>query len=157
MKRSKKSKSDEWETPPKLFYAIEKLTKCKFKLDVAANYKNSKCSYFLTDAFSLPWRLDDDGSFAGGNDVWCNAPGTMIKQFVDKAVDQWITHNMNIVMLIPVNTLANKSFQLVWEMFREGHVDIFPLFGIRPHFLWKGKKSEYGSRNGYIVVHFKKW
>ncbi len=150
MKRSKKSKSDEWETPDKLFHAIEKLTKCKFMLDVACTNKNCKTEDGLLTALGST-------SWISAGDVWCNAPGNKIKEFVDKAVDQWITHNMNIVMLIPVNTLANKSFQLVWEMFREGHVDIFPLFGIRPHFLWKGKKSEYGSRNGYIVVHFKKW
>jgi len=157
MKRSKKSKSDEWETPPDLFKAICKLTGVKPKLDVAANFYNKKCEHYIPDDRYGGALNKEIPEHQWTVDSWCNAPGSKIKKFVDRAVEHWIENNVNIVMLLPVNTLANKSFQLVWEMFREGHVDIFPLFGIRPHFLWKGKKSKYGSRNGYIVVHFKKW
>jgi len=145
-------KSDEWGTPPELFKAICKMTGVKPKLDVACTYDNCITGRKLPgDALIYEWNTGDRCA------VWCNAPGTLIKKFMDRAVDQWMSHNIDIVMLVPVNTLANKSFQLIWDMFREGQVDIHPLFGVRPHFLWEGKVSPYGSRNGYIVVHFKKW
>jgi len=147
-----KKDSDEWGTPPELFRFICKMTGTLPLLDVACTSNNCITNRMLPgDALLYEWQTGDHC------DVWCNAPGTKISKFVKRAVDQWIRHNINIVMLIPVNTISNKSFQIVWDFMKADKIDIFPLFGIRPHFLWNNQESDYGSRNGYIVVHFKKW
>jgi len=147
-----KKDSDEWGTPDDLYKEICIMTGTKPRLDVAANAVNTRCDFYFADSLTQDWLIEDHHY-----DVWCNAPGKLISKFVKKAVDQWIRHSINIVMLVPVNTITNKSFQIVWDLFLNDKIDIIPLFGTRPHFLWNNQKSEYGSRNGYIVVHFKKW
>ncbi len=95
-------------------------------------------------------------------DIWCNAPGHLIQKFVNKALEQWLKFNMNIVMLIPVNTITNADFKMIWDYFSYDRIAIYPLFGLRPKFLdgrmtsFPPVESKYGSRNGYIVVVFRK-
>jgi len=152
-----KKESDEWETPDELYDAICKMTGVTPTLDVCATYYNHKCDKYIPNDHYDGALNKEIPEHQWTEDSWCNAPGKKITKFVKRAVDQWIRYNINILMLIPVNTITNKSFQIVWDFMKAGNIDIFPLFGIRPHFLWKGEESEYGSRNGYIVVHFKKW
>ena len=113
------------------------------------------CKYYLTkvdNALIQPWF----------EDVWCNPPGRYIQKFINRALSEWKRKNMNIIMLVPVNSITNIDFEPIWKLFIERKVDIYPLFGQRPKFLdgrleeYKPLESKYPSRNGYIVVHFKK-
>jgi len=74
MTRSKKSKSDEWETPTELFKSICKMTGVRPMIDVAANRKNTKCSIFLQDGLKQQWTIGDREPEIVP--VWCNAPGS---------------------------------------------------------------------------------
>lgn len=88
-------KSDEWETPQDLFDSLD-AEFGPFDMDVAANAKNSKCSYFASkedDALTQDWMKTN----------WCNPPYSRVLEFVSKA-QQETTKGNTTVMLIPART-----------------------------------------------------
>jgi len=167
-KASEKSKSGDWWTPDHLYESICRMTGIFPQLDVAADAESRKCiNYFSEqyDALNQDWILTNISTnttkkniLKEKTDVWCNPPGDKVQKFVDKALEQWTKWDINIVMLIPVNTITNKNFENVWKLaMSENTIDIIPLFGQRPNFLLNGKlDTKYGSRNGYIVLVFRK-
>ena len=86
------SKSDNWETPPQFFQALD--AEFHFDLDVCALPENAKCQKYYTpedDGLSQPW----DGT------CWCNQPyGRSISAWVKKASESETT----VVMLLPART-----------------------------------------------------
>lgn len=150
-KRSDQSLSDEYETPQEVYdqlcygYAIFP------KLDVAASLANSKCENCIImseDALTNDWitPLESDPV-----DVWCNPPHSMTEKFVRKAVQQWAKYNMNIMMIIPANSICTKYAKECIEP----HAEYHPIF-FRPKFLRDGKPSDDPSRNSYFVVIWRK-
>lgn len=155
-KKSKKSASDEHWTPDDIVKLAEDKFDLKFNFDVAATEENKKCDNFLTkedNALEQDWILD-----YGDTVVWCNPPGSKVQAFVNKAFDEWRKHNITICMLIPTNTISNKEFEIIWNSSKiyPDYIQIHPLFGIRPRFLYKGEEPDYPSRNGYIFLIFNK-
>jgi phage N-6-adenine-methyltransferase len=149
-KRSKDSLSDEWETPEELYEYIMNEIDFTPMLDVCATESNSKCISHIwkeVNAFSLNWN----------EDVFCNPPHSLTGKFVEYANKMWTKNNINIVMLIPTNTMSSIYFHKFIELEKKTTklVDYFPLLG-RIQFLKDGKPSEYKSRNAYLVVTFKK-
>jgi len=145
--RTELSLSDEWETPQELIdYLCEKY-KITIRLDVACTDKNSKCVYGYFDALNKEWYGPNSESF----DVWCNPPHSKNEEFVKKAYDQWVKHNINIMMILPANSMCTNYADNWIESFAEYH----PINRKFCKFLYKGEKKD-SSRNGYFVVIWRK-
>ena len=154
---------DNWYTPDLIYKIAIGITGVIPELDVCADKDNRRCKNYFTkeqDALKLSWCLINKSVNTTNKytsikkvPVWCNPPGKYIQLMVNRAYDQWTVLDIDIVMLIPVNTITNKDFKKMWE---DKDIDIFPLFGLRPRFLDKGKEPKFGSRNGYMILHFKK-
>ena len=149
-KRSKNSLSDEWETPKELYHFIIHEVGFAPVLDVCATKENSKCLHHI-------WKELDGLNYEWTGDVWCNPPHSETSKWVEYANQQWRKNNINVVMLIPANTMSSIYFHKVVMLEKNSTklVDFFPLLG-RIRFLQNGKESEHKSRNSYIVVVFKK-
>lgn len=87
-----RSKSENWETPPQLFKALD--AEFHFDLDVCALPENAKCTRYYTpedDGLKQPWN----------GTCWCNPPyGRSISDWVKKAAESETT----VVMLLPART-----------------------------------------------------
>jgi len=144
-KRSEASLSDEYETPDDMFEQLCNEYGIHPQMDVAATSKNLKCQFHLSkfyDALESEWEYDS----------WCNPPHSKTKQFVEKAYEQWKKHNIDILMIIPANSLCtNYAFDYILKKGVEFH----PILG-RPIFLVDGVPSKFNSRNGYFVVIWRK-
>ncbi len=150
-KRSLKSLSDDWETPQELFDFIVGEIGFTPELDACAEYGNNKCAKFYSK--------EEDGlahEFKNWN-IWINPPHSETAKWVKHANQQWERNNVNIVMLIPANTMSSIYFhKYVEAVVRTTKlVRYFPLLG-RIRFLQNGKQSQHKSRNSYIVVVFNK-
>jgi len=141
-KRSEASLSDEYETPNHIIAELSKRHGVFPQMDVACNDNNCKTKYRLPNISSL----DVNWNNCYNSDVWCNPPHSLTKEFVIKADEQWKKHNLNIMMIIPANSITTKYFEKVSD-----NVEIYPIFG-RITFLVDGKPSPYPARNGYFCV-----
>ncbi len=140
VKRTVLSLSDEWETPQELYDYLCETYEIYPKEDVAATKENKKCDNYFTEDYSAI-----DGIWY--KDVWCNPPHSKNEAFVRKAYEQWKLHNINIMMILPANTVSSQY----WHDCIEGIAEYHPIKG-RIRFLRDGKPSEYPSRNAYVVV-----
>lgn len=90
-------KSDEWETPDRLFAELDK--RYKFTLDPCCTIKNKKCDKFYTikeDGLKQSWV---------GERVYCNPPYSQASLWVRKAYLESQDHpNILVVMLLPART-----------------------------------------------------
>ena len=137
--RSLASSSDEYETPDEVFDELCKKYNMSPTLDVCTTRKMSKCKKFFTkDATSKNWTQS----------VWCNPPHSKTKDFVKKADAEWKRNNIDIMMLIPANSICAAYFD---DILDKGHATYHRLSG-RIRFLVEGKPSEFPSRNAYFVV-----
>lgn len=132
---------DEYETPYFLFDFLKKKYKVYPTLDVAANDRNKKCERYLTDGLHSEWLKDS----------WCNPPHSMTEQFVRKAHEEWAKHNINIMMIIPTNTMSSKF----WHHCIEGIAEYHAVEG-RVRFLRYGRPARFNSRNAYVCVIWRK-
>lgn len=139
------SQSDEWETPFALFDFICEKTGITPKIDVCATRENRKCGTFYsmsTNGLEQEW-------FA---DVWCNPPHSLTGKFVEKADYEYQKRNINILMIIPANTVSSEYFhKYIYEKGRA----FFPIRG-RIRFYNNGKPSQHISRNAYLGIVWKK-
>jgi hypothetical protein len=117
------------------------------KLDAAANEDNTKCDFFLTNALFEEWTLPAQEIA----DVWCNPPHTKTLQFITRAHYQHKKHGMNVMMIVPANTMSTE----VWHKYVEGQVEYHGVEG-RPRFLKHGVPSKFPSRNAYVVILWRK-
>lgn len=92
-----KAKTVVWETPQKLFDALD--SKYHFTLDPCALPENAKCEKYFTpedDGLSQNW---------GGQRVFCNPPyGRELGAWVKKAYEESRKPDTVVVMLIPART-----------------------------------------------------
>jgi len=132
---------DEYETPRKLYYSLCEKYQIHPWVDVASTYDNSKCSYNYTketDGLSQIWV----------HDVWCNPPHSKTEEFVRKAEQQWEEYNINILMIVPANSITAHYFD---DIFESNHAGYHRIPG-RITFLQNGKPTKHPSRNSYFVV-----
>lgn len=132
---------DEYGTPDDLFKEVCTFHGVTPELDVCADKLNRKCNMYLSDA------LEEDWTAA----VWCNPPHSKTIQFVQKAWEQWMKHNIDILLIIPANSVCTKYA----KKFIKGSATIEPIY-YRPKFLKDGKPSKYNSRNSYFSVCYHK-
>jgi hypothetical protein len=139
---------DEWETPDDLYTDLTNVYDLEPQLDVCANKNNTKCRYWLENALNDVWLLDGD---VKPSCVWCNPPHTKTKEFVKKAFIEWNNFNINILMIIPANSVCTEYA----KKYIKGSAEIHPIFG-RIRFWQDGYPSKYPSRNSYFVVIWRK-
>ena len=142
-------KEDEYETPPVLYENICKTYGIYPQLDAAANKENTKCPLFLTDSLAEEWGQGQLGSHL---DIWINPPHSKTKEFVLRADQQWKKYNINIIMLIPANSICARYFD---HILPNPNVKYYRVGG-RITFYRNGKPSKFPSRNGYFVVIWNK-
>ena len=89
-------KSDEWETPQKIFDELNE--EFPFNLDPCATDDNHKCDVYYTKK--------DDGLVQNweGASVFCNPPYSDISRWVEKCFYEGCKDNTTVVMLIPSRT-----------------------------------------------------
>ena len=90
------SKTDEWQTPKKLFDKLDQ--GYHFTLDAAANATNAKCSKYFdeqTNALIQDW---------SGEIVFLNPPYSDIASFLKKAYEEYKNNEVTSVILIPSRT-----------------------------------------------------
>ena len=139
--RSVASLSDEYETPKEFFLMLCDLFNVKPILDASANINNTKCPYWYSkedDALSKSWDLD----------TWVNPPHSLTKQFVKKADQEWQKNNINILMIIPANSICAKYCN---DIFENSHATYHRING-RPVFHVGGKPCPEPSRNSYFAI-----
>ena len=143
-KRSAASLSNEYETPHRLFLMLCDKFGLIPILDAAANFSNTKCPYWYNEsdnALTKNWDMD----------TWCNPPHSLTKQFVKKADEQWQKNNINILMLIPANSICANYCN---DIFENNHAT-YHRINKRPVFLVDGKPLPQSSRNSYFSVVWK--
>lgn len=100
--------SQEWETPPEFFAALD--AEFGFVLDAAASVDNALCPIFYyaeMDALLFEWRWYD-------GPVWCNPPyGNQIGRWVAKCAEEG--QYVPVVMLIPARTETAWWHEYVME------------------------------------------
>ena len=91
------SKSNNWETPDRLFLELDK--EFSFTLDPCCTPTNAKCKKYYTqkqDGLIQSWQ---------GETVFCNPPyGKEIKLWVEKCYIESKKNNAKVVLLIPART-----------------------------------------------------
>jgi len=114
---NKKSVMDSFSTPEEIYKRCCKIWKLEPTLDVSATRENTKCLYFLTeklDSLKIDWipykYLGDinNKNHTFNKVIWCNPPHSKTKDFVKKAFTQWQKYNLDIIMLLPLNTLSSN-------------------------------------------------
>ena len=133
---------DQYETPGHLYANLKHQYNIFPKLDVCANKANTKCDLFLEDALHVSWKFDS----------WCNPPHSKTEDFVKRADSQWLEHNINILMIVPANSICTHYFDMIFE---KGHATYHRISG-RPQFLRDGVLSKNSSRNSYFAVVWRK-
>ena len=140
MTKSALSASDEWETPQEVYDQLCYAYEITPMMDVAATSKNFKCEFYLSkfyDALTCDWVFDS----------WCNPPHSQTGKFVQKAHEQWQKHNINILMIIPANSICTKYS----EKYIKDSAEYHPIY-FRPRFLRDGVPAKDPARNSYFVV-----
>ena len=149
MQKSELSLSDEWETPKELYDHLCEKYKIHPQLDVCCNKQNKKCDYGIFDnALERDWIVPYDFEV---DIIWCNPPHSLNKEFVKRAYDQWVKHNITIMMILPANTLCTNYAENWISPFAEYH----PINRGFCKFLHEGKALDH-SRNGYFVIIWRK-
>ena len=139
--RSVASLSDDYETPNELFLELCKMHNIKPILDASADINNTKCPYWYSkddDALTKKWDLD----------TWVNPPHSLTKQFVLKADQEWQKNNINILMIIPANSICAKYCN---DIFENKHATYHRING-RPIFHVDGKPCPEPARNSYFAI-----
>lgn len=136
---------DMYETPNRLFNEL--CLKYDFipEADMSATKENTKCKIYFTeedDALRKNWVFSK---------VWCNPPHSKTEEFVRKAYSQWLKYHIEIMMIIPTNTMSSRF----WHECIEGIAEYHAVEG-RPRFLRYGKPAKFNSRNAYVCVIFRK-
>lgn len=140
-------------TPPWLFRQIEQITGLDFNLDVCANSFNTLCRFFIKEdinALDVDWIVPIKGKKTV---AWCNPPRSKNGKFVEKALEQWEEHRIDIVMLLCWNDLGNKYGEKLFELIVNSEVEVHNLGKIK--FYKDGKETEFPSRLTYFWCWFK--
>ena len=99
------SKSDEWETPQKLFDELNK--EFHFTLDPCSTHENHKCEKYYT--------MEDDGLSKSwvGETVFVNPPYSKIKDWVKKCYEE--SKYADVIMLIPARTDTKYQHEYIFN------------------------------------------
>ena len=91
------------------------------------------------DGLTEPWE----------HDVWCNPPHSRTGDFVRKAYTSWLENNINVMVLVPANTVST----IWWHDYVENMTEYHAIKG-RIRFIRDGKPAKFVSRNSYILINY---
>lgn len=162
IKSEQKRIMDSLATPNYLFNFCCDHWRLKPNLDVCASEENKRCNFYFNEKVNAldvlnEWlTLDETFNLSCNTVVWCNPPHSKTKEFVTKAYHQWFKHNIDIIMLIPINCLCSnyaRDFLLPYAEFDKSCI----ITG-RHKFLdpVTNQPSKFNSVNGYVTVCYKK-
>lgn len=168
--KMKSAVDDEYETPDELYYSLTSHYDIVCELDVFANewYENevmktnSKCLDYFTiedNALEVEWLLPDGKKPTG---IWWNDPSTLHKECLVKSEQQWLRHDLDILGMLPANTVRPPYFYNHVQRYNNKGLIIEPLInwnnptvdGGYINFKKRGKDTEFSSRNGYIIIRY---
>ena len=163
MIRTQLSLSDEWSTEESLYEFLCNKYEIHPTIDLAANHDNTKCFHFFDksdDALSREWNTcscDVPPKEDLNDDRWLNGPHSKTKSFVLKAHEQWLKHNINILMLVPLQTIGRIYFNKIFDDY------IKPNKGVewhrvqpRPTFIHPDQEKQENAKQEYIVIIWRK-
>ena len=144
MKMNQKGKgNDNFQTPDYIFEQLDMIF--NFTLDAAANTKNTKCGYYLTDA------LDANCDW-GYERVFCNPPFSQKAEFIRKADEEINKYTPIVVMILPLNCMDTKA----WHEYIENKYHYEILKGRIAFIDPETGKAQKGNNSGTVIVYFKK-
>lgn len=166
-----RSKDDEFGTEDRIYYPACKHWDIQPELDVFAGWyqdeagqwrSNSKCLEFFTfedNALERDWLLKDGSKPTG---VWWNDPHSLHRETLEKSLEQWQKHDLDILGILPGNTVRPPFFYENVIKYLHRGIEIEPLIdwdnpsenGGYMVFEKKGKPSEYQSVNGYLAIRY---
>lgn len=166
---------DFFETPRWIIDDLQAWTGLEFNLDVCANEQNKKCEFYINeqmDALTQEWwygvketkarngrKMYEFKWFETAKNkktsvVFNNPPRSINGKFVLKALEQWQSHNIDIVQLLCWNDLGNKyGGNLLYNIFR-GKILVKNYGKIK--FEKDGIISKYPSRLTYFAAWYRR-
>ena len=127
--------SDEWETPPWLFKALD--AEFGFTLDVGANRKNALLATWVEDISALP-------TYQDGYKIFCNPPYSKIDTFISYLINK----ESPSVLLLPARTDTNW-FQRIISGERKAELRWFRK---RIRFYLGGKESDSPRFSSFLCI-----
>ena len=100
---------DEFETPPELYKKLCFKYKIRPEVDICATDSTSKCGGYIDkemDSFKHHHNQWED--------IWCNPPHSNTRDWVILCHKIWKEQNVNILMIIPANSICTKYFEPVY-------------------------------------------
>lgn len=166
------TKDDEFDTPDDLYYSLISRYKIAPELDVFSTTwydendvlkTNSKCINYFTiedNAFEIDWLLPDGTRPTG---IWWNNPHTKHQLTLEKSKEQWLTFDLDILGIIPANTIRTSYFYPNCGRYMNKGIIIEPVFDwSKPeekrdgyiNFLKRGDSTEHNAFNGYLAIRY---
>ncbi|UVF62215.1 adenine-methyltransferase [Nitrososphaeria virus YSH_1032793] len=165
--RSEASLSDNWDTRRDFYDMLCNKYQVFPNIDIFATEQNTKCDIYIDkerNALSgFSWRDYARNEYQFREPIgWANIPNSITEDCVREIHRQWLEDNMEIMMIIPANSLCTNYAEecIVGLAFYE------PIKKGDTHFLHNGndwyinhkgeKKKVTVPRNGYFVVIWRK-
>lgn len=141
--------ADNLTTPIEIFRKCQKIWNTECTLDVCATKNTTKCNDYFSikdNGLKQEWK---------SKCIWCNPPHSQTGLWVKKAYEQWIKHNIRIIMLLPVNTLTSnyfKKYAMPYIKFQKKMI-LSRINFLNPR---TNKPSKYNSVNGYMTIFYER-
>lgn len=168
--KMKRAVDDDFGTPDRIYYPLCKRHDIVCDLDVfAGEYEvngvlksNSKCLDYYTikdNALEKDWLLPNEKKPTG---IWWNDPHSLHKETLEKSLEQWLKHDLDILGILPGNTVRPPFFyENVIKYLHKG-IEIEPVIdwdnpednGGYINFEKNGKPTEFISVNGYLAIRY---
>lgn len=170
------SKDDDLETFEDLYYYLCNKYDIVCELDPYTKVypdgtTNSKCTYSFTveqNALNLEYLIPDglptDRKPTG---IFINHPHSLHAEVLEHNLNQWLTHDLDMLMVIPSNSIRPPYWHKYIEKYHYKGIEydalITNLFPLKEepdapngylNFKKRGKDTEFDSRNGYLVVRY---
>lgn len=168
--KMKRSVDDEFDTEERIYYPLIQHWDIIPELDVFSGEhmegdtlkSNSKCIYSFTireNAFETEWLLPDGSKPTG---IWWNDPHSLHKETLERSLNQWLKHDLDILGIIPGNTVRPPFFYNNVLRYLHRGIEIEPVIdyanpsenGGYMRFEKRGKPTEHISVNGYLAIRY---
>lgn len=136
-------------TPNDIFTRCNLIWNVSCNFDLCADHKNTRCAVYYhkkIDLFNIK-RLNTNFTY------WFNPPHDQIKQFVEHIFNLWRRSNVQIIGILPINTLCSNYASKYILPFAKYQ----PLTG-RIKFLCPNcfEPTKLNSVNGYVTIFYDK-
>lgn len=136
-------------TPMDIFTKCEDFWNKRITFDLCATPDNTRTRLFYSEKHNFLKMLKLNPNFV----YWCNPPHDQTKEFVMQCFKMWYTSNVNIIMLIPINTLCSNYARRYLLEYAKFKVITGRIKFCCPHC---GTPTKLNSVNGYVSVLYEK-